>query len=96
MGFLGNLQQKSRGNYENVFSKIDHKMSMGRVPTEKFGVAECVYQKFVKINFRGRGPQKSKILGLFSKMGVRNFWKLGQDKNRRFWVLKIRHISAVS
>ena len=66
-------------NFQNAFSNISHQLSMGRVPTEKFGVAECVYQKFVKINFRGRGPQKLKILGLFSKM-CRNFYFLNQQQ----------------
>ena len=32
-----------------------------------------------KKNFRGRGPQKSTILGLFSKIDVRNFCQLGKN-----------------
>ena len=51
---------------------------MGRVPTEIFGVSEFFYRKFVKKNFRGRGPQKSTFLGLFSKIDVRNFCHLGK------------------
>ena len=56
-------------------------MSMGRewVPTKSFGVSEFFYRKFVKKNFRGQGPQKSTILGLFSKIDVRNFCQL--EKN---------------
>ena len=65
-------------NLKNAFSKIGHKMSMGRVPTEIFGVSEFFYRKFVEKNFRGRGPQKSTILGLFSKIDVRNFCQLGK------------------
>ena len=53
-------------------------MSMGRVATEIFGVSEFFYRKFVKNHFRGRGPQKSKFLDLFSKMDVRNFCHLGK------------------
>ena len=45
-------------------------MSMGRVPTKIFGGSEFCYIKFVKKHFRGRGPQKSTILGLFSKIDV--------------------------
>ena len=45
-------------NLKNAFSIIGHKMSMGRVPTEIFGVLEFLYRKFVKKHFRGRGPQK--------------------------------------
>ena len=36
-------------------------------------MSEFFYQKDVKKFFRGRGPQKSTILGLFSKIDVRNF-----------------------
>ena len=77
---------KKYENLKNAFSKIGHKMSMGRVPTEIFGVSEFFYRKFVKKNFRGRGPQKSTILGLFSKMDVRNFCHLGKNV---FFVLPI-------
>ena len=52
---------------------------MGRVPIEIFGVSKFFYRKFVKKNFRGRGPQKSTILGLFSKIDVRNFCQLGKN-----------------
>ena len=54
-------------------------MSIGRVPTEIFGVSEFFYRKFVKKNFRGRGPQKSTFLGLFSKIDVRNFCQRGKN-----------------
>ena len=70
---------KKNENVKNGFSKIGHKMSMGWVPTKIFGVSEFFYRKFVKKNFRGRGPQKSTILGLFSKLDVRNFCKLGKN-----------------
>ena len=61
-------------------------MSMGRVPTKIFRVPEFFYRKFVKNNFRGRGPQKSTILGLFSKIDVRNFCQGGKNV---FFVLPI-------
>ena len=60
------------------FSEIGCKMSMGRVPTEIFGVSEFFHRKFVKKTFGGRGAQKSTILGLFSKIDVRNFCQLGK------------------
>ena len=65
-------------NLKNVFSKIRLKISMGRSPTEIFGLSKFFYRKFVKKNFRGRGPEKSTILGLFSKMDVRNFCQGGK------------------
>ena len=61
-------------------------MSMGKVPTEIFRVPEFFYRKFVKNNFRGRGPQKSTILSLFSKIDVRNFC---QGEKNVFFVLPI-------
>ena len=61
-------------------------MSTGRVPTEIFGVSEFFYRSFAKKNFRDRGPQKSMILGLFSKIDVRNFCQFGQNV---FFVLPI-------
>ena len=63
---------------KNAFSNIGHKMSMGRVPTKVFGVSKFFYQNFVKKNFRGRGPQKSTILVLFSKIDPRNFCQVGK------------------
>ena len=54
-------------------------MSMGRSSTEIFGVSEFFYRNFVKKNFRGRGPQKSTILGLFSKIDVGNLRQLGKN-----------------
>ena len=77
---------KKNENLKNVFSKIGPKMPMRRVPTKIFGVSEFFYRKFVKKNFRGRGPQKSTILGLFSKIDVRNFCQLGKNV---FFVLPI-------
>ena len=73
-------------NLKNIFSKIGPKMSMGRVLTKIFGVSEFFYRKFFKKNFRGRGPQKSTILGFFSKIDVRNFCQLGKNV---FFVLPI-------
>ena len=79
-GFLGKLQQKSvKKNLHDAFSKKGVKMSRGRVPTEFFGVSDFFYRKFVEKTFRGRGPQKSTILGLFSKIDVRNFCQLGKN-----------------
>ena len=75
-------------NLKNGFSKIGSKMSMGRVPTKIFCASEFFYRKFVKKNFCGRGPQKSTILGLFSKINVRNFCQLGKTyflRPRFFW-----------
>ena len=69
---------KKNENLKNAFSKIGPKMPMGRVPTKIFGVSEFFYRKFVKKKFRDRGPEKSTILGLFSKIGVRNFSQLGK------------------
>ena len=66
-------------NLKNAFSKIRLKISMGRSPTEIFGLSKFFYRKFVKKNFRGRGPEKSTILGLFSKIDVRNFCQLGKN-----------------
>ena len=77
-----NFPRKNMKKYENLkmaFSKKGPKMSMGRVPIKIFGVSKFFYQKFVKKNFRGRGPQKSTILGLFSKIDVRNFCQLGKN-----------------
>ena len=51
-----------------------------------FFVWEFFYRKFVKKHFLGRGPQKSTILGLFSKIDVRNFCQLGKNV---FFVLPI-------
>ena len=61
------------------FFEIGPKISMGRVPTEIFGVSEFFYRKFVEKKFRGRGPQKSTFWGLFSKIDVRNFCHLGKN-----------------
>ena len=66
-------------NLQNAFSNISYKMSMGRVPTKIFGVSEFFYRKFVEKNFRGRGPQKSTFLSLFSKIDVRNFCQRGKN-----------------
>ena len=56
---------------------MSHKMLLGRVPTEIFGVS--FHRKFVEKHFQGRGPQKSTTLGLFSKVDVRNFCQLGKS-----------------
>ncbi len=40
---------------------------MGRVPIENFGLSKIFLSKFCEKHFRGREPQKSTILGLFSK-----------------------------
>ena len=61
-------------------------MSMGRVPTKIFRVPGIFYPKFVKNYFQGRGPQKSTILGLISKINVRNFCQRGKNV---FFVLPI-------
>ena len=59
-------------------------MSMRRVPNEVFGLWEFLDRKFVRIIFRGRGPSKSTILGLF-----RNRWSkfLSSGKKCVFWDL---------
>ena len=63
-----------------AFSKKGLKMSMGRPPTEIFGVSEFFYRNFVKKIFRGRGGKKSTIfLGLFSKIDPRNFDQFGKN-----------------
>ena len=62
-----------------AFSKKGLKMSMGRPPTEIFGVSEFFYRNFVKKIFRGRGAKKSTILALFSKIDPRNFDQLGKS-----------------
>ena len=54
-------------------------MSMGRAPTKIFGVSEFFYRNFAKKNFRDRGPQKSTIFSLFSKIDVRNFCQVGKN-----------------
>ena len=69
-----------------AFSGIGPKMSMKRVPIEIFGVSEFFYRKFVKKKFSRRGTQKSTILGLFSKIDLRNFDQLGKSV---FFVLPI-------
>ena len=61
------------------FSEIGCKMSMGRVPTEIFGVSEFFHRKFVKKTLRERGPQKSTFLELFSKIYSRNFCQVGKN-----------------
>ena len=81
--YCRNLKNK---NLQNAFSNKGHKSSMGRVPTKIFGVSEFFYRKFVKKYFRGRGPQKSTILGLFSKIDLRNFDQFGKSV---FFVLPI-------
>ena len=70
------LAKKCRGksciviySWRMTFQKADRKMSMRRVPNEVFGVSEFLDRKFVKIIFRGRGPQISTILSFF-----RNGW----------------------
>ena len=67
--FLLNLTKSIRkmARAKMGFSRIGPKMSMGRVPTKIFDESEFFYRKFVKKIFRGRGPQKSTILGLFQK-----------------------------
>ena len=77
---------KKNENLKNAFSRIGPKMPMGRVPTKIFGVSELFLSKVCQKNFRGRGPQKSTILGLFSKIDVRNFCQLGKNV---FFVLPI-------
>ena len=61
-----------------AFSRRGPKMSRRRVPTEIFGVSEFFYRKFVEKKFRGRRPQKSTFLGLFSKINPRNFCQVGK------------------
>ena len=73
-------------NLKNAFSKIRHKMSMGRSPTKIFSVSKFFYRNFVEKNFRGRGPQKSTFFGLFSKIDTRNFCQFGKNV---FFVLPI-------
>ena len=48
---------KKNENLKNAFSKIVHKMSMGRVPTKIFGVFEFFYRKFVKKKSRPGTPK---------------------------------------
>ena len=62
-------------------------MSTGRVPIEIFCVSGFFYRKFVEKNFRRRGPQKSTIFGLFSKIDVGNFGHT-PPKCRLFTLLK--------
>ena len=69
-----------------AFLRRGPKMSRRRVPTEIFGVSEFFYRKFVEKKFRGRRPQKSMFLGLFSKINPRNFCQLGKNV---FFVLPI-------
>ena len=52
-------------------------MSMGRVPTEIFGVSEFFIESLSKNIFVG--SQKSTFLGLLSKIDVRNFCHLGEN-----------------
>ena len=77
---------KKNENLKNAFSKIGPKMPMWSVQTKIFGVLEFFFRNYVKKNFRGRGPQKSTILGLFSKIDVRFFCQLGKNV---FFVLPI-------
>ena len=69
---------KKNENLKNAISKIGHKMSMGRVPAEIF-VCRSFLSKVCLKKIRGRGPQKSTILGHFSKIDVRNFCHLGKN-----------------
>ena len=48
-------------------------------PIEISGESKFFYRNFVEKNFRGRGPQKSTFLGLFSKIDTRNFCQLGKN-----------------
>ena len=74
--YCRNLKNK---NLQNAFSNKGYKLSMGRVPTKIFGVSEFFYRNFAKKNFRDRGPKKSTIFSLFSKIDVRNFCHLGKN-----------------
>ena len=76
----------SMGRAKMFFSRRGPKMSRRRVPTEIFGVSKFFYRKFVEKKFRGRGPQKSTFLGLFSKINPRNFCQVGKNV---FFVLPI-------
>ena len=67
-------------NLKNGFSKIGPKMPMGRVPTKIFGVSEFFYRKFVKKNFRGRGPQKIDDFGPFFKNRCPKFLPTGKKR----------------
>ena len=68
IGFLGKLLLKSeKTKSQKWFSKIGHKMPMGRVLTKIFGVSEFFYRKFVKNNFRGRGPENRRFCAFFQK-----------------------------
>ena len=71
--------EKKYENLKNAFSKICHKMSMGKVPTNIFRVREFFYRKFVKNNFRGRGPQKSTILPFFKKYRLFSFHMFSRE-----------------
>ena len=62
-----------------AFSRIGPKMSMKRVPIEIFGGRNFFIESLSKKKIRGRGPQKSTISGLFSKIDVRNFCQLGKN-----------------
>ena len=76
----------STRNSQTPFLENGLKMSTRRPPTEIFGESQLFYRKFVRKNFRGRGPKKSTILALFSKMNVRNFDQFGKNV---FFVLPI-------
>ena len=84
---LVKLQQKSEKRksqkrfFENRAWNPDEE-----VPEQSFWCAEVFLSKVCQKNFRGRGPQKSMILGLFSKIDPRNFCQLGKNV---FFVLPI-------
>ena len=76
-------------------------------PIEISGESKFFYRNFLEKNFRGRGPQKSTFLGLFSKIDTRNFCQLGKNvffvlpiflKNRGngvlFWVVRPKNVFA--
>ena len=83
---IQNFLHFSMDRAKMAFSRRGPKMSRRRVPTEIFGVSEFFHRKFVEKKFRGRGPQKSTFLGLFSKINPRNFCQLGKNV---FFVLPI-------
>ena len=58
---------KKNENLKNAFSKIGHKMSMGRVPTAIFGVSEFYIESLSKKFCAVGDPKNRRFWAFFQK-----------------------------
>ena len=71
---------KKNENLKNAFSKIGHKMSMGRVPTKIFGVSEFFLSKLCEKKFSRSGTPKIDDFGPFFKNRCPIFLPTGKKR----------------